>query len=117
SAHGESVIGKSVHGKSAPKKTVPKKTVEKKTVSKKSSSVPAATASEPTAPSTTTQGERKSLNSKIQATFNALLPHPLSDDPRRKRAWNGLSAEQQDAAFRRAQERKKEPHVQRAFST
>lgn len=117
SAHGESVIGKSVHGKSAPKKTVPKKTVEKKTVSKKSSSVPAATASEPTAPSTTTQGERKGLNSKIQATFKALLPHLLSDDPRRKRAWNGLSAEQQDAAFRRAQERKKEPHEQRAFST
>lgn len=117
SAPGKSAPGKPAPGKPAAKKTVPKNTVEKKTLSKKSSSAGPATAPRPAEPITTTQGEGKGLDPKIRATFKALLPHLLTDDRRRSRAWNDLNTEQQDAAFRRAQERKKDPHEPKAFST
>lgn len=118
SAHGEPAPGKSVHGepapgKSAPKKNVSKKTVEKKTDPKKSSS--AHPQAEPKA--TTQEGAKRGLDKKITATFKALLPQLFTDDPRRIKAWNGLTIDRQEEAFRRAQERKKNEYEHKAFST
>lgn len=72
---------------------------------------------------TATQSEKKDktreprLIHRIPETLKGLLPRFLEEDRRRQKAWFGLTDEQQNEAFRKAQDRSKQPTEQRAFST
>lgn len=111
---GKPVPRKPAHGEPTAKKTINKKTLPKNTLSSR----PPALSESLRAEEPTTQGEkRKSLNGRILATFKNLHSNFLQEDPRRAKAWHGLDAAKQDAAFGAAQERKKNPHEPKAFST